>query len=79
MDPVSGEYAQITAAAQNGWIDGGNQETLQATDLPGHLNTLAAAIADTDAPRVYLHCSAGIHRTGFFAYLVLRMGGRSPA
>lgn len=60
-------------------IDGGNLETLQATDLPARLNTLAAAIADTETPRVYLHCSAGIHRTGFFAYLVLRMGGRSPA
>ncbi|MGI9379647.1 MAG: tyrosine-protein phosphatase [Methyloligellaceae bacterium] len=26
-------------------------------------------------PRVYFHCSAGIHRTGFFVYLLLRFRG----
>jgi protein tyrosine/serine phosphatase len=34
---------------------------------------LANAIAEVPHPRVYLHCSAGIHRTGFFASLLLRL------
>jgi protein tyrosine/serine phosphatase len=34
---------------------------------------LAAALADEPSPRVYLHCSAGIHRTGFFASVLLRL------
>jgi protein tyrosine/serine phosphatase len=34
---------------------------------------LAAAVESTGMPRVYLHCSAGIHRTGFFATLLLRL------
>ena len=48
---------------------------LQGTDLAAHFATLARAIADTTEPRLYFHCSAGIHRTGFFAYLLLRLRG----
>ena len=56
-------------------IEGGRIDVLQRTDLAAHFATLARAIADTNEPRLYFHCSAGIHRTGFFAYLVLRLRG----
>ena len=56
-------------------VEGGNLETLEQTDLPQHLSKLADAIAGTVAPRIYFHCSAGIHRTGFFVYTLLRLQG----
>lgn len=59
-------------------IEGGGLDTLRATDMAGHVRTLDRALEGTEAPRVYLHCSAGIHRTGFFAYLLLRLGGLDP-
>ena len=34
---------------------------------------------DTPEPRLYFHCSAGIHRTGFFAYVLLRLRGLDRA
>ncbi len=33
----------------------------------------------TPQSRIYLHCSAGIHRIGFFAYVLLRLLGRNQA
>ena len=59
-------------------IKGGRLEMLAETDIAGHLQTLYSAIADEPEPRLYLHCSAGIHRTGFFAYLLLRLQGHDP-
>ena len=56
-------------------IEGGHLETLSSTDIEGLIITLSNAIADTESPRLYLHCSAGIHRTGFFAYMLLRLMG----
>lgn len=56
-------------------VEGGHLETLEQTDLPQHLSTLADAIAGTVDPRIYFHCSAGIHRTGFFVYTLLRLQG----
>ena len=57
-------------------IEGGHLETLEKTDIPHALITLADAIADTESSRIYFHCSAGIHRTGFFVYILLRLQGR---
>ena len=57
-------------------IEGGKLEVLSETDLMGHLQTLTSAIADEREPRLYFHCSAGIHRTGFFVYSLLRSMGR---
>ena len=54
-------------------IAGGNLETLQALDVKSMVTQLAEAISGTAIPRVYLHCSAGIHRTGFFASVLLRL------
>ena len=56
-------------------IGGGRLDILRQVDLAGHLQTLAQAIADEPQPRIYFHCSAGIHRTGFFVYAILRLRG----
>ncbi len=56
-------------------IDGGKLEILRQVDLNAHMETLAQSIGEAPKPRVYFHCSAGIHRTGFFVYALLRIGG----
>jgi len=60
-----------------GWVwlpvAGASLETLRALDTEAMIVQLAKAIADVPLPKVYLHCSAGIHRTGFFASLLLRL------
>jgi Tyrosine phosphatase family len=58
-------------------IEGGRLDVLRETDVVGHFQTLIQRIADEPKPRIYFHCSAGIHRTGFFAYLLLRLRGLS--
>ena len=58
-------------------IDGGHIETLDEVDLSAlFLLYDEIARADEDAV-IYLHCSAGIHRTGFVVYLLLRYRGFS--
>ena len=56
-------------------IAGGHVDTLAALDLAAHIQALDLAVRNTPAPKIYLHCSAGIHRTGFFAYALLRVQG----
>lgn len=56
-------------------IEGGRLEVLAATNLVDHVRTLINGIGDELEPRLYIHCSAGIHRTGFFAYILLRLQG----
>jgi hypothetical protein len=58
-------------------IEGGSLEALSRLDLHDRLDALSAQIRRAERPLVYLHCSAGIHRTGFFAYAILRAGGMS--
>ena len=60
-------------------IEGGNLEVLRHTDVAGLVAILKAAIAQTQDPHLYLHCSAGIHRTGFVAYILLRLIGYESA
>lgn len=60
-------------------IEGGHLETLRALEIEKYVETFFSAIAQNAHPRVYLHCSAGIHRTGFFAYLLLRADGWTQA
>ena len=66
-----------------GWVwlpmDGGRLEALRNVDLAGHVRALSRAVDGTTEPRLYLHCSAGIHRTGFFAYVLLRLRGLERA
>jgi protein-tyrosine phosphatase len=54
-------------------ISGGHLDVLRALDLEAMISQLAASITETAAPRIYLHCAAGIHRTGFFASVLLRL------
>ena len=58
-------------------IEGGHVDTLKQVDLHACFAKLAMALAETSAPRLYFHCSAGIHRTGFFVYALLRAMGLS--
>ncbi|PYG26428.1 protein-tyrosine phosphatase family protein [Pelagimonas varians] len=60
-------------------IEGGNQEALRQTDILSLVENLREAIANTPDVHIYLHCSAGIHRTGFFAYILLRLMGHDSA
>ncbi len=56
-------------------LEGGRVDVLREADLAGLVQILLDAIAATPQPRIYFHCSAGIHRTGFFAYVLLRLRG----
>ena len=56
-------------------LEGGNLETLRAANISGLIQTLAREIEQESKPRLYFHCSAGIHRTGFFVYTLLRLMG----
>ncbi len=59
-------------------VNGGHLDTLQDVSV-AQLFLLHDTIArESDAPILYLHCSAGIHRTGFTAYLLLRYRGLNP-
>ena len=60
-------------------VDGGNLEVLKTTDVIPLVQHLAETLTNTPDPHVYIHCSAGLHRTGFFAYLLLRLMGREKA
>ncbi len=59
-------------------IEGGKLELLSQVDLAGQMQTLLQKIKDEPNPQVYFHCSAGIHRTGFFVYSLLRLMGHTP-
>ncbi|MEO1407492.1 MAG: tyrosine-protein phosphatase [Pseudomonadota bacterium] len=58
-------------------IAGGSEEALKAAPMADHIDKLNKAISDVDNPTIYLHCSAGIHRTGYVAYIILRLMGLS--
>lgn len=59
-------------------LDGGHSETLAEVDL-SRLFLLWDDIGRAEGDRIaYLHCSAGLHRTGFVAYLLIRRSGVSP-
>ena len=56
-------------------MEGGNLEVLRQTDIASLIATLKQEIGDRTDAHIYLHCSAGIHRTGFLAYILLRLMG----
>lgn len=56
-------------------IEGGKLDVLRNTNVTELIDTLSEAIADEPEPRLYFHCSAGIHRTGYFVYVLLRLTG----
>ncbi len=68
----------IGAAWHHFPIDGGHMDTLAEIDV-SQLFLLHDEIFRTNADAiVYIHCSAGIHRTGFVIYALLRYRGLSP-
>ena len=78
-ETISKIAKSIGAAWHHFPIDGGHLETLSKVD-PARLFLIYDDIlrtAGTDEPVIYLHCSAGIHRTGFAIYLLLRYRGLS--
>src|SRR5262249_4815389 len=54
-------------------MPGASLEALRRIELEAMLSKLAESIALATSPRIYLHCSAGIHRTGFLASVLLRL------
>ena len=56
-------------------VTGGGLEALENTPMVQHLRQLNAALEGVDAPKIYLHCSAGLHRTGYVGYILLRLMG----
>lgn len=72
---------RIAAKIGAKWIhipmNGGHMDKLAQMDLAVAFSVLSEAGALDDDAIVYLHCSAGIHRTGFFAYALLRWRGAS--
>lgn len=56
---------------------GGHIDTLQQTDLAKLFQLYDEIASARETPVIYLHCSAGIHRTGFIVYLLLRYCGAS--
>lgn len=56
-------------------LDGGGLDTLKSTPMADHIRRLNTALLGVERPKVYLHCSAGIHRTGYVAYMLLRVMG----
>lgn len=56
-------------------IDGGKLDTLRQTDMGKYFHHLVQQTCETPEPRLYFHCSAGIHRTGYFVYILLRLRG----
>ena len=74
--------ARIAKAIGASWhhfqLDGGHVDTLEQVDL-SRLYLLWDEISRSGPDRIiYLHCSAGLHRTGFVAYLLLRRSGLNP-
>lgn len=59
-------------------IDGGHLDTLVSVDLSQLFLTFDEIERASETPTIYLHCSAGIHRTGFVIYAYLRYRGRTP-
>lgn len=60
-------------------IAGGHRDTLAVLDIEATVCDFVDQIGQAPVPNVYIHCSAGIHRTGFFIYLLLRLSGRGPS
>lgn len=56
-------------------ITGGRLEVLGQLNVPQLVCKLLDNLDPDLENHVYIHCSAGIHRTGFVAYTILRLRG----
>lgn len=77
-DSVSKITRGIGASWHHFPIDGGHIDTLAEVDLSRLYLLYDDIIRSTPDAVIYLHCSAGIHRTGFIIYALLRYRGLSP-
>jgi hypothetical protein len=77
-DSVSKIARSIDADWHHFPIDGGHMETLAGVDLSRLFLLYDEIIRARPDAVIYLHCSAGIHRTGFVIYALLRYRGLSP-
>ena len=68
----------IGAAWHHFPIDGGHMDTLAGVDLSRLFLLYDEIVRDRPNAVIYLHCSAGIHRTGFVIYALLRYRGLAP-
>ena len=56
-------------------ITGGRLEVLGQLNMPQLVCRLLDNLDPVSGNHIYIHCSAGIHRTGFAAYTILRLRG----
>lgn len=77
-DSVSKIARSIGAAWHHFPIDGGHMDTLANVDLARLFLLYDDIVRAAPDAIIYLHCSAGIHRTGFIVYALLRYRGLSP-
>ncbi|MEM7327143.1 MAG: tyrosine-protein phosphatase [Pseudomonadota bacterium] len=56
-------------------VTGGGLDTLNSTPMRDHILKLHNALTGVENPKIYIHCSAGIHRTGYVTFILLRMMG----
>lgn len=77
-DSVSKLARSIGATWHHFPIDGGHMDTLAEVDLSNLFLLHDEIVRERADAIIYLHCSAGIHRTGFVIYLLLRYRGLSP-
>ncbi len=54
---------------------GGNPAKLDPAEFRAHIEAFASQLKSDAEQAVYIHCSAGIHRTGMFTYGALRRFG----
>lgn len=77
-DNVSKITRSIGASWHHFPIDGGHIDTLAEVDLSRLFLMYDDIVRSTPEAIIYLHCSAGIHRTGYIVYALLRYRGLSP-
>ena len=75
VQPVEKIAKRLAAQWLHFPIDGGKLDVLAAAPLPQLFIMIGRAEKEAQRPRIYMHCSAGIHRTGFTAYCLLRRDG----
>ena len=77
-DSVSKIARTIGAQWHHFPIDGGHMDTLANVDLSQLFLLYDEIVRSREDAIIYLHCSAGIHRTGFVIYALLRYRGLTP-
>ena len=73
--PIEKIAGDIGAEWRHFPIDGGKLDALERVSLRELFDLISNIETTSERARIYLHCSAGIHRTGFIAYILLRRDG----